>query len=609
MPESARGDRGIMNPLKNVGEMQFSEVLAAVKELDAAPPDSAVSYKIAFLRNITADPIVPYLKYLCYRDCLKASVYMADFNIIMQEAVNPESGLYVGKPDIIVVALLLELLSEPLSRRFAALNAEQIDGEKSRVIEFLEGVIINIRKNSRAAILVHSFETPPHPAFGILDFQSHDRQTGVIAAINSGLSEIASRAGNCYVVNMDSFAARLGSDRFADQRMWQVGKIPYTREAWKNLAAEYMKFIRALRGKNKKCLVLDCDNTLWGGIVGEDGPEGIKIGKTWPGSCYRDFQLEILNLYHRGVILAVCSRNNEQDVLDVLDRHPELELRREHFASMRINWKDKASNIIEIAEELNIGLDSMVFMDDSDMEVEMVGRLIPEVSAIHLPKDPSGYAGLLARCGLFDSLVHSEEDRNRGRMYRAEAQRKEFQKACDNVDDYLRSLEIRINISRADKFSLPRIVQLLHRTNQFNLTTRRHSEAVVSDFAGSSEYDVLSLQYEDRFGDMGIVGAAILLHGAEGSEIDSLLLSCRALGRKVEDLFLAECIRICRQRGKKHVTGIYAPTSKNMQVSDFYENRGFEKTETKDGASFFRFDSEKAAIAPPDIFKSVKVEI
>ncbi|MEW5946143.1 MAG: HAD-IIIC family phosphatase [bacterium] len=598
-----------MNLNNNMDGVEFSTVVSTVRELDNEPPPDAAPFKIAFLRNITLDPLVPYLKYLCYQAGLKPDVYMADFDVIMPEAMNPDSGLCKEKRDLIVVAVRLEGLSEALSKRFASLSDSEVTEAADQAVKFMEGVIGSLRKNSRATILVHSFETPAYPAFGIIDTQSGGRQAGTIRKINSRLADLAERAGNCFLVDLNTVMARLGYDNFSDKRMWQIAKMPYTRAALKEIAVEYAKFIRAVRGKNKKCLVLDCDNILWGGIVGEDGLENIKLGSTYPGSCYRDFQSVILNFYHRGVILAICSKNNENDVLEVLDSHPETVLRRKHFASMRINWQDKATNIRVIAEELNIGADSLVFVDDSEMEIGLVNAMLPEVHTLLLSGDASGYADLLAGCGLFDTVVRSEEDRRRGEMYGAEAERKKFRSSTGDIAQYLSSLEMKIKIARADDYSMPRIVQLIQRTNQFNLTTKRHSESEIARFAGSANHDVLFLQYSDRFGDMGIVGVAIMEHGDEVTDMDSFLLSCRVLGRKVEDAFLAECLRACENRGRKAVSGTYIPTAKNAQVADFYEKRGFTKKEERGDATIFEVDLTKGFFTPPDIFKTVEVDI
>ncbi|MFA6450945.1 MAG: HAD-IIIC family phosphatase [bacterium] len=593
----------------NYAELEFAGAIAGVAKFESDPPEGAVPYKIAFLRNITLDPVVPYLEYLCWQSNLKPEIYMSGFDVAMQEAADSRSGLFENNPDLIVVALTLDLLSEPISRRFASLSGVDVAAAADQVAGFMVSVLENIRKKSRAAIIVHSFETPAFPAYGILDFQNAGRQTGTIAGLNARLAEDASRIGNCYILSVDNLIARVGREKFADPRMWHMGKIPYSREAWKAVAAEYAKYIRALRGRNKKCLVLDCDNTLWGGVVGEDGINGIRIGENFPGSCYRDFQLAVLNLYHRGVILAVCSRNNEEDALEVFDKHPDMALRREHFAAMRINWNDKASNIKEIQEELNIGMDSIVFADDSGMEVEMAGRMLPELTTILLPKDASRYAETISNCGFFDALAISDEDRNRGRMYRAESERKQLSASYSDVGEYLRSLDIDIKITRADSFSMPRIAQLMSRTNQFNLAGKRYTETEIAGLASTDGCDVLCLQYSDRFGDMGIVGAAVLIHEPGVATIDSFLLSCRALGRRVEDLLLAECLKISKNKNEVIVKGIYAPSKKNSQTADFYLKAGFVKDFEKDGNVHFVFDTERKNIKTPDVFKTVAVAI
>ncbi|MBW1711998.1 MAG: HAD-IIIC family phosphatase [Deltaproteobacteria bacterium] len=224
---------------------------------------------------------------------------------------------------------------------------------------------------------------------------------------------MAGQEAGAYLVDLDRLQAALGYSNFIDNRMWHLAKAPYTLQGAKALAGEYLKFIRAARGKAKKCLTLDCDNTLWGGILGEEGLNRIKLGRVFPGSAFREFQEALLELYHRGVMLALCSKNNQAEVMEVLEKHPDMVLRPEHFVSMRINWQDKASNLAEMAQELNLGLDSFVLADDSQFEISLVQRLLPQVETIHLSGDPSQFSRIIRSCGLFDTLSYSSEDRQR----------------------------------------------------------------------------------------------------------------------------------------------------------------------------------------------------
>lgn len=592
---------------ENIEPLSFSQIVALVDSLEREERERS-PLRIAFLRNITIDPIVPYLKFLCFEEGFKADIYMGDYDNVMQDILNTESLLYKHQPEVIILVLNLENLSEDLVGCFASLGSSEIKEKSDNVLDYVEQAIREIRGKSNALILIHSFEIPAYPSFGILDYQDRSKQVNTLREINLRLLDVINKHENAFVIDIDLVKSVIGYNQFIDNRYWHIGKAPYSREALKIIAQEYIKFIKALKGKNKKCLVLDCDNTLWGGIVGEDGIDSIKIGKTYPGSAYREFQQAILNLYNRGVILAICSKNNEEDVLEVLEKHPDMVFREKHFACMRINWNDKVANLKEIAQELNIGLDSLVFVEDSEFEVNLVKNYLPEVKVLNLPKDPTTYRDLLNSCGLFDTLTFSEEDRMRGQMYKAEAGRKRFRAQATNLEDYYRSLEMEVVIGRADSFSIPRITQLTQRTNQFNLTTRRYSESDIKEFASSPNYDVLYLRAKDRFGDSGIVGAAILEHLATQSMVDTFLLSCRVIGRGLEDTFLKECVELSRKRGQKLLKGVYIKTRKNEQVSDFYQKRGFKVEHRTDSHIECTFALDNPFPGFPAYFKSIDIK-
>lgn len=571
---------------------KFSVVAKEVAELERRC-DGVATIKIAFLRNITLDTVGTYLKYYCAREKIYPSVDVGEYDNIMPTVMSQDSAIYRFDPDMLVLALSWELLSEKLAYEFASMTHDQIHSEEENIFKFIFGVLENLRRHTQAFILVNNFERLAVPAFGVLDHHKGEMgQAGTIRRLNKRLMELVSSIPDAYVVDIDLLQSCGGRKYFKDNRFWHIARSPYSRSASQAIAWEYMKYIRALKGRAKKCLVLDCDQTMWGGILGEDGLANIRIGHSYPGSAYRDFQKAILNLWHRGIILAIVSRNNESDVLEVLQNHPDMVLRAEHFASMRINWSDKATNIREIAGELNIGLESMVFLDDSSFEINMIQQLLPEVTALQLPNDPADYHDLLASCGLFDSLIFSEEDRNRGQLYKAQVERKKAQTAFSGecLDDYLAFLEMEVIIRTADDFAVPRISQLTQRTNQFNLTTRRYSSDEVAEMTKDPGKDVLYLQVKDRFGDNGIVGVAILEYQDSNCLIESFLLSCRVLGRGVEDVFLAECAKLALAKGCSNLIGFYLPTSKNSQAADFFPSRGFLAVPDEKTATTFKLD-------------------
>jgi FkbH-like protein len=482
----------------------------------------------------------------------------------------------------------------------------------SRIKEYVSAILSGIRKKTNGAILWHGFEIPSYPALGVWDNQISSGQVATIIELNQYIITELRNQGNAYLVDLNLCIARLGGNRFYDQRYWHMARAPYSREALGEIASEDFKFIRSLKGKNKKCLILDCDNVLWGGIIGEDGLEGIKLGKEYPGSPYVELQQEVINLYNRGIIIALCSKNNEDDVWHVFQNHPDMVLKEEHIAVAQLNWKDKPANIKEIANYLNIGLDSMVFIDDSEFEVNLVREVLPEVTVLQFSATNAvEYRNILASCGLFDSLNLSAEDKKRGVMYKAEASRKKLLAESTDLISYYKSLDMVLEIRFVDDFSIPRVAQLTQRTNQFNLTTKRYSESDIKEFARDKNIDVIFLRLKDKFGDSGITGCCIIKYVDEMALLDTLLLSCRILGRGVEDAFIIQVLKRAQKRGAKIALGEYIATRKNSQVEHFYAERGFTGTETKEPLTgkCFQYDLQDKIKMEPEFFKEIISEI
>lgn len=530
--------------------------------------------RIAFLRNITVEPITESLKEQMPAETFE--FYFSGYADMYQEVMLESSRLFEFKPDMVLTFLDLRIQSPKLTYEFAGLSEDEIREQVREIVVFVDEIIKRLRQNTNAMVLFHSFDEVVFPNYGIYDYQRRDNQLNTIRQLNLELVDVVTKYPNTFIVDMPTIQARLGHKSYFDPRYWNIARAPYGREVYAELSKEYAKFMKAARGESKKCIVLDCDNTLWGGIIGEDGIDKIRIGNSYPGSAYLNFQRVIRDYYNSGILLAICSKNNEQDVLEVLERHPDMLLRKEQFVTWRINWTDKATNLKEIANELNIGLDSLVFVDDSAFEIELVKKELPVVGTILLNGDPVTYAETLQSCGLFDRLSITEEDRKKSKMYLAEKARQESFLQTSNLEEFYRSLEMELLISRADDYSIPRIAQLTQKTNQFNLTTKRYSEADINRFVNSKDYDVFYARLKDKFGDNGIVGVAILEYAGDNCVIDSFLLSCRIIGRGIEGLFLRECVRRAKQRGLKKIMGVFIPTRKNAQVQHFYSDNGFE---------------------------------
>ena len=394
-----------------------------------------------------------------------------------------------------------------------------------------------------------------------------------VAKYNEGLIAASVAYRNVKIVDFDEFANSYSTSDLIDWKFFflsQMGMNPRLSSAFQQWFAKKLDQIAL---KRKKCLVLDLDNTLWGGILGEDGPDGIKINGEYPGKAFLYFQKGLLELGKNGVILAVCSKNNQQDVMDLWEKNPFLVLRKEHFAAYRINWQDKATNIKELAEELNLGLDSFVFVDDNPAERELIKQLLPEVSVPDFPVQPYELPSFFKKMveDYFKVYTITEEDKKKTSQYKANAQRSNLQKSFANFGDFLRSLDIHLTIASANEYNIPRIAQMTQKTNQFNLTTKRYTDADIKTMIEKGG-QVYCLSVADRFGDNGITGCIIV----NGNEIDSFLLSCRILGKEIETAFIKKVFQMLRDLGMTELKAKYLPTAKNAQVREFYEKVGLQ---------------------------------
>ena len=561
--------------------------------------------RVALLRSFTLELIEPFIVTACARLALTPQLYFAPYNVIQQEVLDPNSPLHKFDPQIVILAARLHELCPKLIWQFPSLSDQQIEQLSQEALQDMAQVISALAKHSQYQIIVHNFATPAQPAMGVIESQLPNGQRLLIERLNQQLRQLVLEYPNVYILDFNQVRARVGCDRFDDLRGWYLAKSPISSAGLAELAKEYAAFIRPLTSKTKKCLVLDLDNTLWGGIIGEDGLEGIKLGGDYPGNAFAEFQQALLNLYHRGVILAVASKNNKADALEVFQKHPEMILRQEHFASMHINWQDKVQSIRTIAAELNIGTDSMVFMDDSDFECELVRQELPEVLTLKLPGEPAKLRGKLESLDCFDLLAYTAEDRARGRQYRQHAQRSKARAESASLEDFYRSLQIKLLIGPPQPGQLNRIVQMTQKTNQFNLTTRRYQPTDIKAMLDSPDTFVYALRYADRFGDAGLVGLAIVRTRAKDWLIDSLLLSCRVIGRTVEQALLVYLARQARLAGAEQLIGQYIPTAKNALVENFYPSLGFEQIAAHDGPIQFRGNLDKL---PADYADYLQVE-
>jgi len=515
---------------------------------------------------------------------LRIEIYQPGFAQYRQEILDPSSGLYAGRPDIVILALEGKHLFPFAYRDYGQHMGSGLDGLLEQAERELDGLLTAFRRHSDATLLVHSFAAPAWRQLGILDGHIGLGQAQVVQALNDALYRAAKARRGVHVVDYSGLVSRVGADQWYDDRMDHYAQAPIAQAALPILAAEYMKFARALVGKSRKCVVVDLDNTLWGGVVGESGPHGIALGPEYPGSAFVAFQRVLLDLSRRGILLAVASKNNEADAQEAFATNPHMILKPEHFAHTEIHWGPKDRSLEAIARRLNIGMEHLVFVDDSPLECELVRSACPMVTVIQLPKQPERYVRALLEEGLFDALSYSEEDSRRLELYRQREQAEEMLSRGGSLDEVLRTLGTEVAVSPVNDQSLARAAQLTQKTNQFNTTTRRYTEADVSHRAGDAGWLAATVRVRDRFGDHGIVGVMLARQVEDALDVDSFLLSCRVIGRKVETVMLAALCDEATARGLRYLRGELIVTKKNEPARDLYPRHGFQRVSGDDAS-------------------------
>jgi FkbH-like protein len=567
------------------------------------PHLSLVPYRLAILRSFTVEPVVPLLRAAAFLNGIDLTFHVGDFNAYPQEIMDEASSLYRFKPDAVVLAVRAADIASDLWLEYADLAPEAALAAVHRVTDSLHSWVRMFRERNAANLIIHNLEQPDVPSLGVLDAQNNGGQKAAVERINQQLRDLAGKHRGVFVLDYDSLVARHGRIRWRDQRKWLTARMPIAADQLIHLAREWLRFLIPLTGKTAKVLVVDLDNTLWGGVIGEDGMSGIKLGGEYPGAAYQALQRAMLDLSRKGILLAICSKNNLDDAMEALAKHPGMLLRPQHFAAMRINWNEKHQNLREIAAELNLGVDSLAFLDDNPVERESLRIALPEVTVVELPSDPLEFAGVLRDCPVFERLTLSTEDQQRGALYAAQRERSQAEGSFSTKEDFFRFLEQQAEISPVTPLTLARISQLTQKTNQFNLTTRRYTEQQISDLASQPGTAVLSIRVRDRYGDHGLVGVAVTRDIGADCEIDIFLLSCRVIGRTVETALLAHLAQSAARRGRHRLLGWFVPTKKNAPAKEFYTDHGFELQSQNADGSLWALDLARRPIASPPWIK------
>jgi len=569
------------------GEEKLSSYLNKSKLISNS--NYAKKIRIAILGGFTLNGLEETMRVKCDEKKIQCTTYVSGYNQYNQEIIDEKSQLYKFSPDITFLIIDCRNVFGELFLNPYSLSAE----ERKQFVQTKSDEIINLAKTlvkkSNSKLIISNFSIPSYSPIGINETREEFGLHDMVRSLNQNIKIGLRLEPEIFIYDLNSFVSKFGEHNVFNYKQFFYGDIRISLDYIPYLAQELMGYVTAVLGLIKKCIVLDLDNTLWGGIIGEDGFDGIKLGDDPIGRAYVEFQNNLLALNQRGVLLAINSKNNFDEAIQVIKEHPNMILKEDNFACVRINWNDKVANMKEISDELNIGLDSMVFVDDDPVNIEYVRSNLPEVASIQMPADNchNNASHLKSMIALFDMLKLTDEDKARNRMYLEQRKRVEFKTHVGNLENFLKQMNISVNIKNADDFTIPRISQLTLKTNQFNLTTRRYQEEDIRKFSQDSKKIVECAQIEDKFGDNGITAAYIVNKDNEQQwTIDTLLLSCRVIGRGVEDGILSHIIEKARKDGISQVRGEYIKTEKNQPAENLFADFGFKKE-----GNFWIFDT------------------
>lgn len=566
----------------------FAKIHKNYRQLTSIPADSLdlAPLKVALVSTSTMDHFSNALKLYLAKKGFLAQFYISEFNTVEQSILNSNSELYKFQPDILWLFSSYRDIEVSISVNDTSETIKKAVESEVRRFQNLWQVI---QKNSSAYILQNNVDLPRDRLFGNFEANNPGSTTQFFRSFNCELSH--SLPPGVSIFDFDFVSSLLGKENWVDERYWYHSKHAMQFDAIGRVAFQGAQVISAIKGKSKKCLVLDLDNTLWGGVIGDDGLSGIRLGANAEGEAFVDFQKYILGLKERGIILAVCSKNEEENAKEPFLSHPDMILKLEDIAVFVANWDNKADNIRSIAKTLDIGLDSIVFVDDNPAERGIVRENISEVTVPDMPESPVSYIHALDREMCFETIFHSAEDTKRNEMYRSNADRKLLKSQVTNVDEYLKSLEMIAQASDFDDLHLPRITQLINKSNQFHLTTTRYSETEVKELMNNPNNICRYYKLKDRFGDNGLISVVILKKESEQFFVDTWLMSCRVLERGMERFVHNDILNLAQKTGAKKIIGSYLPTKKNKLVKEHYSKLKYTLLSQEGESTFWELDT------------------
>ena len=546
-------------------------------------------FRLAILATSTVDHFIDVLKFWLAKQGFRVEVFSSPFDTVHQTVLDSTNSLYDFAPEFVWFFNNYRDVTFPVS--FGA-SQNECDAAINDTVKKFAALWKIIQKNLPCHILQNNVDLPNSRVFGNLEGSVPWSQTNLLRKFNLCLAS-ASKSG-VTIFDMEYLSSLFGKNSWHDARYWHYSKHAFSLDACGLVASQVGSLIAAGKRGGKKCLVLDLDNTLWGGVVGDDGLNGIQLGNGAEGEVFLNFQKYLLALKERGILLSICSKNDESIARDVFLTHPDMLIQLDDIAVFKANWNNKPDNIRDIAAILNIGLDSIVFIDDNPVERQLVQNFLPEVAVVALPEDPTSFIKAIDREGFFESLAFSSEDSNRNLLYKQNTIRSKHQKQFDNIDEFLSSLEMESEVGPVSELYLPRFAQLINKSNQFHLTTTRYTETQIRSMINDNMTILRYFRLKDNFGDNGLISALIIKRQATILFIDTWVMSCRVLSRGMEEFIFSEILSMAKCLKSTIVRGKYLPSKKNKLVSSLYKRLGFKLIKKEpDGTSCWELNMEE----------------
>ena len=576
--------------------MTFQELKKLAKHTPAELP----VIKIALIGDTATQFLATAIRGTGVERGYQIDLFEAEYNQVERQFLDPTSELYQSDADYIVLFQSTHKLGE----RHSLLSPDQQESLAEERLAFVASICENPVLADKKIICL-DYPEIEDTVFGSYATKVSASLTYQVRKLNMGLMDLSQQYANLFICDIAGLQNKLGRDLMFAPNVYVSTEMVLSIDALPYVAGRVMDIVCAIKGQFKKCLILDLDNTVWGGVIGDDGLEGIQLGHGLGiGKAFTEFQMWVKKLKQRGIIICVASKNNEETAKEPFEKHPDMILKLEDIAVFQANWETKVDNIRTIQQILNIGFDSMVFLDDNPFERNIVRENIPDITVPELPEDPGEYLEYLYSLNLFETASYSQADKDRTKQYQVEAKRVSLQKTFSNEADFLKSLDMVSVVSGFNAFNTPRVAQLSQRSNQFNLRTVRYTEADIEALAQDPDVIDLSFTLEDKFGDNGLIAVIIMKKQDEETLfIDTWFMSCRVLKRGMEDFTLNTMVEAAREKGFKRIIGEYLPTPKNKMVEGHYPSLGFEKLE---GSSTARYVLDLEHYQPKENYIKIK---